>query len=124
MKRLIAAGILLIFVLASYFTAKTYITALCDETNVLLKECIIAYDNGDDAEKAAKKLNDFWNEHEQPLSVFANHERIDEIELAISSMLIYSSTTEKEIFHEYSGTVETLLHQLIEDTKPSAHSIL
>lgn len=124
MKRLIAAGILLAFVAISYFSAKTYITHTCDGAKELLKDCIEAYDSGEGAEKQAKKLNDYWSHHEHPLSVFANHERIDEIELAISTLAVYSSTSEKEIFHEYSGTVETLLHQLLEDTLPSAHSIL
>lgn len=124
MKRLIAAGILLILVLASYFAGKTYITSIYDKANILLEECITAYDSGKDAEKAAKNLDDFWNKHEPTLSAFANHNRIDEIELAISSMTIYSKTSEKEIFYEYSGTVKTLLHQLLEDTLPSAHSIL
>lgn len=124
MKRLIAAGILLTVVIATYLSSMFYIQHICDETTVLLDNCISAYNNQNNAEKSAKKLNRYWDKHEQTLSIFANHNRIDEIELAISSIKIYSGTSEKEIFKEYTGTVETLLHQLLEDTYPSLHSIL
>ena len=124
MKRLIAAGILLCVVIATYLSAVFYIQHVCDETEILLNDCINAYNNQKNAEKTAKKLNKYWNKHEQTLSIFANHNSIDEIELAISSIEIYSSTSEKEIFKEYTGTTQTLLHQLLEDTYPSLHSIL
>lgn len=124
MKRLIAAGVLLIVVTLTYFSSVAYIKHTYNETSELLEDCITAYNNKKGAETAAKKLGDYWDKHEQNLSIFANHGRIDEIELAISSIEIYSKTEEKEIFSEYTGTVKTLLHQLLEDTLPSFHSIL
>lgn len=124
MKRLIAAGILLSVVIATYLSAMFYIRHVCDETAVLLENCISAYNSQKNAEKSAKKLSKYWNKHEQTLSIFANHNSIDDIELAISSIEIYSTTSEKEIFKEYTGTAQTLLHQLLEDTYPSLHSIL
>ena len=73
--------------------------------------------------KKVEELEKFWGEKEKLLSVFANHSEIDEIELAIYSLKVYSETSDNEIFYEYSGTVKTLLHQLLEDTIPSVHSI-
>jgi len=90
----------------------------------LLKECNADYNEKTDATVSTKKLEDFWTKKEKILSLFANHTSIDEIELAISTMLTYSNTSEKELFFEYSGTVKTLLHQLMEDTVPGVHSIL
>lgn len=124
MKRLIAALILLVFVLTAYFTGYFYISNTCKQANELLEECTAAYNNGKDASEPTEKLDKFWSEKEKPLSVFVNHAAIDEIELAIASLLIYSSTAEDELFFEHSQNIKTLLHQLMEDTVPGVHSIL
>lgn len=123
MKRLIAATILFIFVVASYLTGYAFINSTYKTANNLLEECISVYETDNNAYNAAKNLKNFWEEKEGLLSVFANHSSIDEIELAISSMLVYSNTKDNEIFYEYSSTVKTLLHQLLEDSKPNMHSI-
>lgn len=123
MKRLIAAGILFVFVIGSYIWGYVFIKDACNIANKYLEECINVYDSESNAEKEAKKLEKYWSKKEKGLSFFANHSDIDEIELAISSLKTYSKTSEKEIFLEYSGTVKTLLHQLMEDTTPNAHSI-
>ena len=123
MKRLVAAAILAVIVtgvyLCGYFLIKnTYIDA-----NNMLKECINAYDSSDNANKKAKALEEFWSKKEKILSVCANHSEIDDIEMAIHLLTVYSRTDEKEIFKEYSGTVKMLLHQMKEDTVPNMHSI-
>ena len=123
MKRIIAAAVLLFLVISVYLTGLYCINKTCSKANELISQCNTAYKNNTDAEKAAKKLEDYWSEKENLLSVFANHTSIDEIELAISTMAFYSKTTENELFFEYSDTVKTLIHQLIEDTVPSIHSI-
>ena len=124
MKRLIAAAILLVFVVASYLTGYFYVNNTYKTANSMLEECINIYEQNNNAHIATQKLKDFWSEKEGTLSVFANHSSIDEIELAISSMLVYSNTKDNEFFYEYSSTVKTLLHQLLEDSKPNMHSIL
>ena len=123
MKRLIAAAILFIFVVVSYLTGFAFINNTYKTANELLDECISIYETNESAYNATKKLKNLWDKKEGLLSVFANHSSIDEIELAISSMLVYSDTKDNEIFYEYSSTVKTLLHQLIEDSKPNMHSI-
>ena len=124
MKRIIAAVILLIFVLASYFSGYFFIKSTCDTASDILSDCIIAYKNQTDATASAEKLEKFWGKKEPLLSVFVNHASIDEIELAISNLTVYSRAAEEELFYEYSKTVQTLLHQMMEDTNFSAHSIL
>lgn len=123
MKRLIAAGILAVFLLTTYLIGFFSIKNVCDDANSLLKDCINAYNLEKNAEEKAKNLEDFWSEKEKILSFFANHSEIDEIELAIGTLRVYSRTNENEIFSEYCGTVKTLLHQLMEDTVPNIHSI-
>ena len=123
MKRLIAAGILFLFVISSYIYGYLYIDTACDTANKYLKKCTLVYDKGENAEPTAEKLEKYWAKKEKGLSFFANHADIDQIELAINSLKTYSNTQNNEIFYEYSGTVHTLLHQLMEDTTPNIHSI-
>ena len=124
MKRLIAAAVLGVILLVTYFTSYFYITNTCKKTKELLNECRIAYDQKNNAEAKAKEINDYWNKKEPILSIFSSHSKIDDIEEALYCLKIYSKTDEKEIFYEYQGTVKILIHQLLEDTKPGVHSIL
>ena len=123
MKRLIAAGVLLLFVISAYIFGFLYIDNVCTNANAYLKKCVSVYKSDQNATNEAEKLEKYWSKKEKGLSFFANHADIDEIELAISSLKTYSGTTNNEIFYEYSGTVKTLLHQLMEDTTPNIHSI-
>lgn len=122
MKRLIAAGILLAAVVAAYISSLIYITKTCDETKELILRCEEAYSEGE-AYKYAEELSSLWDEKEKALSFFMNHARIDDIELEISSLLLYSETKDEILFYEHIETLKMLLHQVKEDTKISVHSI-
>ena len=122
MKRLIAAGILLAAVIAAYVSGFMYITKTCDETKELVLRCEEAY-NGGEAYKHAEELNNLWDEKEKALSFFINHDRIDDIELEISSLLLYSKTEDEILFYEHIETLKMLLHQVKEDTRVNVHSI-
>lgn len=124
MKRLIPAFILLIIVVLVYYLGYSYTLSTCNKADELLNNCNNIYQNDNNAYKSAKKLEEFWSKREGKLSVFANHSDIDQIELAISSLVVYSDSPDNKIFYEYLSTVKTLLHQLKEDSKPSMHSIL
>ena len=123
MKRIIAVIILSVFVLSSYFIGISYIKSSCEKANDLLAKCTEIYKSDNDATAASNELSKFWTKTEPYLSIFANHAQIDEIELAISSLQNYSNSKDNTIFYEYSGTVKTLLHQMLEDNTPSFHSI-
>lgn len=123
MKRIIAVLILFVFITTSYFIGVAYIKSSCKQANDLLEDCTRIYNLDQDATKASKELADFWTKTEPCLSLFANHAQIDEIELAISSLQNYANSKDNAIFYEYSGTVKTLLHQMVEDNTPSLHSI-
>ena len=124
MKRLIAAGVLILVISIIHFGGNIYIKNVIKETDVLLQKCIEEYKNEQHPEKVAKQLKKYWGDREDYLSVFAHHDDIDKIELAIDTLAVYSKTENSEIFYEYSGTVKTLLHQLKEDSSLSMHSIL
>lgn len=122
MKRLIAAGILLAAVMAAYISSLMYITKTCDKTKELILRCEEAYSEGE-AYKYAEELSSLWDEKEKALSFFMNHNRIDDIELEISLLLLYSETEDEILFYEHIETLKMLLHQVKEDTRISVHSI-
>lgn len=122
MKRLISAGILLAAVITAYVLSLIYITKTCDETKEIILRCEEAYNDGN-AYKYAEELSNLWDEKENTLSFFMNHDRIDDIELEISSLLLYSKTSKEILFYEHIETLKMLLHQVKEDTKISIHSI-
>ena len=122
MKRLIAAGILFAAVIAAYISMLMYITKTCDERKEVILWGEEAYYKGE-ACKYAEKLSTLWDEKEKKLSFFMNHNRIDDIELEISSLLLYSKTKDEILFYEHIETLKMLLHQVKEDTRISVHSI-
>lgn len=124
MKRLLAAALLTLIVAAIHFCGNTYIKKVIRESTVLVDECIDEYRKDISPREKADKLQEYWANNEDYLSIFARHDNIDEIELAIDTLAVYAETKDSEIFYEYSGTVKTLLHQLYEDNSFSMHSIL
>ena len=124
MKRLIAAAVLTLFVAAVHFGGNMYIIKVIKESNVMLDKCVSEYNEQTSPKETAYELKKYWNENEDFLSIFARHDNIDEIELAIDTLAIYAETRYSEFFYEYSGAVKSLLHQLYEDNSFSMHSIL
>ncbi len=123
MKRLIIAGILFVLVIATYLSSLYYITDSCKKANALLDNLVSAYKEEKTAVKQVKEIQDYWDKREKTLSVFVNHNRIDDIEKAISLLNIYAKDKDNLLFYEYADTVRVLLHQIMEDTKITIHSI-
>ncbi len=124
MKRLIAAAVLTLMVAVIHFSGNMYIKNVIEQSKILVDECIADYNKETSPKEKAEKLQKYWGDNEDYLSIFARHDNIDEIELAIDTLAVYAETKDSEIFYEYSGTVKTLLHQLYEDNSFSMHSIL
>ena len=123
MKRLISAGILFAVVISSYLLSLWYINTAEKETAQLVSECEQAYSDGKDAYDKALELKKLWDKKESGLSFFVTHDRIDEIELAISELCVYSKAEEENDFKERIENIKMLLHQIDEDTKITVHSI-
>ena len=123
MKRLIAALILTIFVLFSYIFSLNYILDCCDTTNNMVKEAISSYNSTNSTYEKTKEIKKYWQEKEKVLSFFLNHETIDEVELAIASINIYAKVNNSALFYENADKIKVYLHQIIDDTKITTHSI-
>ena len=89
----------------------------------MLDDTIKTYKEEKNAEDNAKNLKKYWEKEEKILSLFINHNHIDEVEQSISSLNVYAKEKDNVIFYEYADKIRVLLHQIIEDTKLSAHSI-
>lgn len=123
MKRLIIAALLFILVIATYLSSLYYITDSCKKAENLLETSVSVYKQEKTAEKEARNLEKYWDKREKTLSVFVNHDRIDDIEKAISLLNVYAKSKDNELFYEYADTVRVLIHQIMEDTKITTHSI-
>jgi hypothetical protein len=123
MRRLIPASIIFALVILTYFFSTKYITKSCESTTKLLQKSVEAYKENHTAEKETEKIKKFWQKEEKTLSFFVNHEHIDEIELAISTLNVYAKEKDNVLFYEYADTIKVLLHQIVEETKITTHSI-
>lgn len=123
MKRVIPAIIILLIVIASYFGSYVYINNICDTVNEGVDACLKEYEEHGTAKSDAKWLKNYWDEKEKILSFFVNHAMIDEVEKAISNVKLHSSFKDNYMFYDACDTTKTLLHQIMEDTKISAHSV-
>lgn len=124
MKRIIAAVVLIVFIVGIYLTGYFYIGFTCKETEKKIEACVAAYKEQEDIKRHITNLEKYWSSKEKLLSVFTNHAAIDEIELAIESLSVHSKYPDNEMFYEYSTTLKTYIHQIMEDTKPGMHSIM
>lgn len=123
MKRVIPAIIILLIVIASYFGSYVYINNVCYTVNEGIEACLKEYEEHGTAKADAKWLKNYWDEKEKILSFFVNHAMIDEVEKAISNVKLHSSFKDNYMFYDACDTTKTLLHQIMEDTKISAHSV-
>ena len=124
MKRLIAAAILLLIIVSCYFTANLYINKTLDQLNGKLNSCVEVYKLEGGAKAQAKSLKDFWKSREKLLSFCVNHAALDEIELAITDLFVFSEVADSVYFFEKSDLLYTLFAQLKEDTDFGIHSIV
>lgn len=123
MKRLIPASIIFVLVVLTYLLSLKYITKSCESTNKLLDKSVTVYKENHTAEKETKEIKEFWQKEEKILSFFVNHDHIDKIEQAISSLNVYAKEKDNILFYEYADTIQVLLHQIVEETKITTHSI-
>ena len=124
MKRIIAAAVLMVFIISSYLGGYFYIKKTCEDTEKIVKECVSAYEEQKNIKLYTTKLENYWSSKEKILSVVTNHNAIDEVEHAIESLTVHSKYPQNQMFYEYSSTLEILLHQIMEDTAFGMHSIM
>ena len=124
MKRLIAAAVLFVLVLTCYFSADLYINKTIEELTGKLDSCVEVYKLEGGAKNQSERLKAFWKSKEKTLSLCVNHAALDEIELAITDLYVFSEADDSVYFFERSDRLYTLFTQLKEDTDFGIHSIV
>ncbi len=124
MKRLLAAAVLLVFVIVSYLSGYFYVKNVCKETEILLNKAVESYQTGENISENFENLSSFWHKKEKILIIFANHDVADRIEKAINSLSVLSGFSSQELFYKEASELYTILNQIREDTAPTMHNIL
>ncbi len=123
MKRLIPAAIIFAVIIGVFISSYMYVTGICKDTTDLVNECVEEYKEKGKNETKAEELEKYWAKKEKVLSIFANHNMVDEIEIEISRLALHSKFDDNTMFFESADTIKSKLHQILEDTKITAHSI-
>ncbi len=123
MKRLIPAVIILVLITTAFFGSYFYINEVCENAYEGVENCLKEYEENGTAKADAAWLKNYWDDKEKILSFFVKHDLIDKVELSISNLELHSKYKDNYMFFEACDTVKILLHQIIEDTKPTTHSI-
>lgn len=123
MKRIIPAVIILILILTAFFGSYFYVNDVCKTAYEGVEGCLKEYEEHGTAKADSAWLRNYWDEKEKILSFFVNHELIDKVELSISNLELHSKFSNNYMFYEACDTVKILLHQIMEDTKLTTHSV-
>ncbi len=123
MKRIVVAIIILFSIIGFYISSNVYINKICKTAIDGIEKCIVEYEAHGTAKADSAWLKNYWAEKEKMLSFFVNHDLIDKVELAVENVAVQSKFKENYIFYDACNSAKILLHQIIEDTKISAHSV-
>lgn len=124
MKRIIAAVLLIVIIAASCIANTKYIDKTYNELSKDISDLIEAYDlSPEKAEKNAEKLKEKWDDKELLLSIFANHEIVENIGLSFSKLPIFAKEKSSDMFLAECKSIELELSHMLKDTKIDAHSL-
>lgn len=115
MKRLIPAGIILVFLISICIFSNIYVDRICEQA----LDDIKAYHN---KEISATSLEGSWNHQKEKMSLFVNHGFLDKISVYIGQLTL----TENKDNHPESDTIykniQTVLSLIKEEQKFELHS--
>ncbi len=125
MKRVIAAIVLILVVAGFCIFNVVYIENSYNDLKSDIDGIKESY-SSESVEAAQKKAAEFeekWVKKEDNLSVFVNHDIIDELGVSISKLSIYAPFNE-ELFLAECKEIEIGLLHMLNDTKINMHSLL
>jgi len=116
LKRIFAAGILLLLVIGIVFGSRKITEYYYLSFDKRIEECEDAYKNGD-KKTAAKLAADIEKDFEQAhlrLSAFINRATVDEIVLSVTRLESYAKGGDDLLFFSECETARMLLHHMLE----------
>ena len=122
MKRLSAAVLMGLFIISYLWFGHTYIKKTLNKGEKMLQECVTAYEKQEDANRKVNQLKDYWKGKEGSLSVFANHDVIDQAEAAITALPSLSNGEKNPVFYETVENVRDAFYRIWEDNSLNMHT--
>lgn len=122
MKRLIAAGIILVLVLITSTLGIWMISSTADEVEKRI-ERIQKYTFSDTG-KMAEEFFYFWEEKRELMAVFVNHEEIDEIGRLAAKMVSAERAENSTDLFEAANEILFIVRGLREDEQFSLYTLL
>lgn len=122
MKRLIAAGIIAIMVTIISVVGIGIINSVVDEAETRIKK--IESSAFDDTGKMAEEFFYFWEGKREILSVFVNHEKIDEIGTLAARMVSAERGENSLDLFESANEILFIIRGLREDEQLSLYTLL
>ncbi len=125
MKRLIAAGVLLVLLIAILLGGRLMTEHYTDEFGERITTCESEYKEGNkkSAAKLAADIKADWEKAHRRLSSFINRETVDEIVLCATRLESYAKTEEDKMFLCECETFKMLLHHMLESEQFTILSI-
>lgn len=126
MKRLIAAVIIAVLLCVLCITDYFYIKNSYNTFTENINKCVERIEQNDisSAKQYAENLEKEWKNREHLLSIFVNHDIIDEIDTAIVQLVPYLDTGNYDLCITQCAVIELKLSQVREDSTINLHSIL
>ncbi len=123
MKRLIAAGILLVLVIACNAYSTKAIVGICDHAIALAEQAQEEKIGGQDPSDTLYNLKYNWEKDGVLLSLFVNHTLLLETEQEIETLFYSSQNGEDDLFPEHFFRLKSMLFQIEESARLTWKSV-
>ncbi len=114
MKRLIAAVIILVFIISICSFSNFYVTRICNQT---VGDIDLFLQNGD-----TKALENSWHIKKEKLEIFANHSFLDKISLSIAELPTLTQSGDTTHVMLVCERIKELTEQIKQEQKFGFHS--
>ncbi len=122
MKRLVAAGIIAILVMAVSVVGISVINSVVDEVEIRIKK--IQESAFEDTNKMAEEFFYFWEEKREVMAIFVNHQKIDEIGTLAARMVSAERGENATDLFESANEILFIVRGLSEDERLSLYTLL
>ncbi len=124
MKRLISASVLLVIIVSLCALNALIVKSAYDELSQKLEVCITEYsaDNIAKAFESATDLENDWKKREEILSIFVDHDIIDDLGVSISRLPSLADKKSNTFLAECNAVKVALTH-MIKDISINAHTL-
>lgn len=124
MKRLISASVLLVIIVSLCVLNALTVKSAYDELLQKLELCIAEYntDNVERAFESATDLENDWKKREEILSIFVDHDIIDDLGVSISRLPSLANK-KSDTFLAECNAVKVALTHMIKDISVNTHTL-